>query len=206
MNKRVHEIAKEQGVPAKEILAEAEGRGDRGQGGVLERRRGAPRCACSQTARVPRRQQAPAARREAKQPAERSRADAPPERGRQRRAPPMAGPRPTVTGARRSGHEHKRPTRDSLQGERAPGTAGGRRRVVIDSQASRRAPGGGPPQSNQPPRRQRRGRRRRGVYDEEAEARPSRTAPSPGPTRSRSTPARPSRTWPSISPCRFPRS
>ena len=72
---------------------------------------------------------------------------------------------------------HKRPTRDSLQGERAPGSAGGRRRVVIDSQASRRAAGtGGPPQSNQPPRRQRRGRRRRGVYDEEAESRPSRTA------------------------------
>ena len=70
---------------------------------------------------------------------------------------------------------HKRPTRDSLQGERAPGNAGGRRRVVIDSQASRRAAGGGP-QSNQPPRRQRRGRRRRGVYDEEAESRPSRTA------------------------------
>jgi translation initiation factor IF-2 len=70
----------------------------------------------------------------------------------------------------------KRPTRDSLQGERAPGNAGGRRRVVIDSQASRRAAGGGPPQSNQPPRRQRRGRRRRGVYDEVAESRPSRTA------------------------------
>jgi translation initiation factor IF-2 len=69
--------------------------------------------------------------------------------------------------------QHKRPTRDSLQGERAPGAAtGGRRRVVIDSQASRRAPGGGPPQTTQPPRRQRRGRRRRGIYDEEAEARP----------------------------------
>jgi translation initiation factor IF-2 len=57
--------------------------------------------------------------------------------------------------------------------------------VVIDSQASRRGvggpgsgpggPGGGGP-SNQPPRRQRRGRRRRGVYDEEAESRPSRVA------------------------------
>ncbi len=71
-----------------------------------------------------------------------------------------------------------RPTRDSLQGERTPGSPGGRRRVVIDSQASRRSPGGGPGQSNQPPRRQRRGRRRRGVYDEEAESRPasSRTA------------------------------
>ena len=45
------------------------------------------------------------------------------------------------------------------------------------------APGGGPPQSNQPPRRQRRGRRRRGVYDEEAESRPSQTGPAePGTT------------------------
>jgi translation initiation factor IF-2 len=70
----------------------------------------------------------------------------------------------------------KRPTRDSLQGERAPGAAGGRRRVVIDSQASRRAPGGGPGQQSQPPRRQRRGRRRRGVYDDEAESRPSQSA------------------------------
>jgi translation initiation factor IF-2 len=72
--------------------------------------------------------------------------------------------------------QHKRPTRDSLQGERAPGNAGGRRRVVIDSQASRRNTGGPPGQTNQPPRRQRRGRRRRGIYDEEAESRPSQTA------------------------------
>ncbi|MGI8430472.1 MAG: translation initiation factor IF-2 [Solirubrobacteraceae bacterium] len=89
-------------------------------------------------------------------------------------APADGTPDPTSDGAK---SEHKRPTRDSLQGERAPGTPGGRRRVVIDSQASRRAPGqGGPGGSNQPPRRQRRGRRRRGVYDEEAESRPSRTA------------------------------
>jgi len=79
------------------------------------------------------------------------------------------------TGATKAEGEagYKRPTRDSLQGERAPGSAGGRRRVVIDSQASRRAPGGGPGQQSQPPRRQRRGRRRRGVYDDEAESRPS---------------------------------
>jgi translation initiation factor IF-2 len=63
-----------------------------------------------------------------------------------------------------------------LQGERSPGNVGGRRRVVIDAQAARRnpaapgAPGGG---AAQPARRQRRGRRRRGVYDEEAESRPS---------------------------------
>jgi translation initiation factor IF-2 len=68
--------------------------------------------------------------------------------------------------------KQQRPTRDSLQGERAPANSGGRRRVVIDSQASRRAQGG-PGGSNQPPRRQRRGRRRRGVYDEEAESRPT---------------------------------
>src|ERR1700749_4709057 len=73
-------------------------------------------------------------------------------------------------------HPHKqRPTRDSLQGERPPGNAGGRRRVVIDAQASRRAnTGASPGPTNQPPRRQRRGRRRRGVYDDEAESRPSR--------------------------------
>jgi translation initiation factor IF-2 len=78
-------------------------------------------------------------------------------------------------------HAHKRPTRDSLQGERSPGNAGGRRRVVIDAQASRRAPGPGGPGGGlaQPPRRQRRGRRRRGVYDEEAESRPSRTSFAP---------------------------
>jgi translation initiation factor IF-2 len=83
---------------------------------------------------------------------------------------------PAGDGTAAGSEAHKRPTRDSLQGERAPGNAGGRRRVVIDSQASRRAAGGGPPQSNQPPRRQRRGRRRRGVYDEVAESQPSRTA------------------------------
>ena len=65
---------------------------------------------------------------------------------------------------------NKRPTRSSLQGERAPGSGGGVRRVVIDSQAARRTgpgggpggPGGGPPR--RPPRRG--GRRRRGTYTE----------------------------------------
>jgi translation initiation factor IF-2 len=61
----------------------------------------------------------------------------------------------------------QRPTRSSLQGERAPGAGGGVRRVVIDSQASRRqgGPGGGPPgPQRRPPRRG--GRRRRGAYVE----------------------------------------
>ncbi|HET8980438.1 MAG TPA: translation initiation factor IF-2 [Solirubrobacteraceae bacterium] len=95
------------------------------------------------------------------------------------RATAPAGDRQAPAGGQGGGQggdgAHKRPTRDSLQGERAPGSAGGRRRVVIDSQASRRAGGaGGPggPAPNQPPRRQRRGRRRRGVYDEAAESQP----------------------------------
>ena len=45
------------------------------------------------------------------------------------------------------------PTRSSLQGERAPGTAGGVRRVVIDSQASRRRPGRSRRRSRRRPRR-----------------------------------------------------
>jgi translation initiation factor IF-2 len=230
MNKRVHEIAKERGLPAREVLEklraagvnvkaasssideavarEALGNGDaRSQSAAAaaaparepaSSRQSAPAGDSASagepaSARNPRsvRGDGPAAARrsgggarvtaKATAPA----ADGPPatsSAGDGAPAAPSAGD-PTSSGAgddAASGAAdapHKRPTRDSLQGERAPGTAGGRRRVVIDSQASRRAPGGGPPPpSNQPPRRQRRGRRRRGVYDEEAESRPSRTA------------------------------
>jgi translation initiation factor IF-2 len=88
---------------------------------------------------------------------------------------PQQQPRRDGDQPRGGGQQRQRPTRSSLQGERAPGSAGGVRRVVIDSQASRRAggpgggpggpgggPGGGP---NRPPRR-RGGRRRRGTYEE----------------------------------------
>ena len=171
MSKRVHEIAKERGVPAKEVLEALRAAGVNvkavsssvdeatasrvfGNGGGAA----SPEPAAAAPAPPP-----PAAPAEpaAASPAEAAAAS----------SDAAASPEPAGESA------HKRPTRDSLQGERAPGSALGRRRVVIDSQASRRAPGGGgPPQSNQPPRRQRRGRRRRGVYDEEAESRPSRTA------------------------------
>src|SRR3954470_24363749 len=82
-------------------------------------------------------------------------------------------PKPEAGSNGAGGPGSRRPTRSSLQGERAPGSAGGVRRVVIDSQAARRGPGGpggpgggpggGPP--NRPPRR-RGGRRRRGTYEE----------------------------------------
>jgi translation initiation factor IF-2 len=68
--------------------------------------------------------------------------------------------------ARANEANRSRPTRDSRTGEQRPGAVGpgGRRRVVIDSQASRRQAGG---PASQPVRRPpRRGRRRRGTYDD----------------------------------------
>jgi translation initiation factor IF-2 len=205
MSKRVHEIAKERGLQPKELLAQLQAAGlkvkavsssvDEAEARrVLENGGGAKAAPPADGGRPSRgdaqgtdgggeraqrprgsaRPDAPAARSEA--PAPRSDAPAGRPEGRSEAAPRDGG---SDAPPRRNESDtgHKRPTRDSLQGERAPGNAGGRRRVVIDSQASRRATtGGGPPQSNQPPRRQRRGRRRRGVYDEEAESRPSQTA------------------------------
>jgi translation initiation factor IF-2 len=208
MNKRVHEIAKERGLPAKEVLEKLKAAGIEvkaasssvdetvalralGNGGSTPAqapKKAAPKKAAAPAnpapaAQPPAAKQAAAAqatadgdRPDAAPPADAPQADAP-----AADAPAADAPAADATqadnGERSAARaEHKRPPRDSLQGERAPGSAGGRRRVVIDSQASRRAPGGAPAQSNQPPRRQRRGRRRRGVYDEEAESRPARTA------------------------------
>ena len=61
------------------------------------------------------------------------------------KAKPKPKPEAGGNGAGAAACRSRRPTRSSLQGERAPGSAGGVRRVVIDSQASRRqGPGGGP--------------------------------------------------------------
>jgi translation initiation factor IF-2 len=214
MKKRVHEIAKERGLPAKDVLArlkaggldvkaassavdEAAALAVLGNGGAAPATTGkAPPAAKAPSTpkdgsaanQAPAAAKAPAAdapaAAEATQappapPAANVAAPADPAPAKTEPAPAPAPDDGSAGAAPPNGEQgHKRPTRDSLQGERAPGIAGGRRRVVIDSQASRRAPGGGPGQSNQPPRRQRRGRRRRGVYDEEAESRPaaSRTA------------------------------
>ncbi|HEX8977236.1 MAG TPA: translation initiation factor IF-2 [Solirubrobacteraceae bacterium] len=204
MNKRVHEIAKERGLATKDVLAQLQAAGVpvRASSSSVDEdlakrilisttATSSPTPVRADSAGAPR--TPPPVRRDPRtigtgvkgpprsipkipKPAPTPKAEEP---------AAAAAPRPTReepapaggNGARGGAADgHKRPTRDSLQGERAPGNAGGRRRVVIDSQASRRAQGGGPPQSNQPPRRQRRGRRRRGVYDEEAESRPSQTA------------------------------
>jgi translation initiation factor IF-2 len=203
MNKRVHQIAKEHGLATKDVLARLQAGGlevkaasssvdEDAARRVLADGDGAARQAAAATPKqAPRDGEGARARagdgppRRRSEPPARARSDAPPPGP----APGEANGQTDDGGAQVGGDDsapsggeggssgaetaHKRPTRDSLQGERAPGNAGGRRRVVIDSQASRRNTGGPPAQTNQPPRRQRRGRRRRGVYDDEAESRPS---------------------------------
>jgi translation initiation factor IF-2 len=178
MNKRVHEIAKERGLTTKDVLIQLQAAGisvKAASSSVAEETAervlgngGRPASAAAK----------PAAAAKPKSEAATQAAPKTEENPAAGDTRPGGDGAPVADGTPGAAGEspHKRPTRDSLQGERTPGTAGGRRRVVIDSQASRRTPGGGPGQSNQPPRRQRRGRRRRGVYDEVAESRPSRTA------------------------------
>jgi translation initiation factor IF-2 len=149
MNKRVHEIAKERGLPPKDVLQRLNAAGLNVKAVSSSIDEATAQRVLGNGDSVPPTAPAAAATSGAK---------------------PASDGASTETKVR---PEHKRPTRDSLQGERAPGAAGGRRRVVIDSQASRRSPSGGPNPPTQPARRQRRGRRRRGVYDEEAESRPS---------------------------------
>jgi translation initiation factor IF-2 len=140
MKKRVHEIAKEQGLTSKELMEKLNAAGMQvktassslDEASVLETLR-------SNGASAPPADPTP---------------------------PPSPAPEAPVAQEPKADAERVRPTRDSRTGERTPAAAsgpGGRRRVVIDSQASRRQSGG---PANQPQRRPRRGRRRRGTYDE----------------------------------------
>ncbi len=163
--KRVHEIAKEQGLTSKEVLAKLNAAGIEAKAAASSVEEAEALAALGNGA-------APAdGKADAKAAAAATKTakpkDDPPAEPAAKDGEPPAGQRPASP--------KQRPTRDSLSGERAPGAgAGGRRRVVIDSQASRRQMGGPPPA---PPRRQRRGRRRRGTYDEVAAA-----TPAPRPT------------------------
>ncbi len=180
MNKRVHEIAKDRGLPAREVLDKLKAAGidvkaassSVDEATALRVLGNGDNASVKPTSAPEPGAERPPGPAAAPRAANRERSDG--ASSAEPRSDGASSAEPDSTPRRpESRPDHKRPTRDSLQGERAPGTAGGRRRVVIDSQASRRAPGGAPAQSNQPPRRQRRGRRRRGVYDEEAEARPA---------------------------------
>jgi translation initiation factor IF-2 len=160
--KRVHEIAKEQGIPAKELIAKLQAAGIEAT---------APASAVEEAAALK------ALGGSGVSAPETASNGAPPRVGAAGgperdggaaaasagvEADAAAGP----DGAEQPRAAAARPTRDSRQGEQRPGATGpgGRRRVVIDSQASRR-PASGP--ASQPPRRPpRRGRRRRGTYDD----------------------------------------
>jgi translation initiation factor IF-2 len=167
MPKRVHEIAKERGLPAKDVLDQLRAAGmnvkavsssvdEAAAARALGNGGGATATAATAPSSTP-------------QPAP----PAPARPAAAARAPDSPPPAEQPASQPKSEGRRERPTRDSLQGERAPGNAGGRRRVVIDSQASRRAAGGPGGPTNQPPRRQRRGRRRRGVYDDAVESQPA---------------------------------
>ncbi len=129
--KRVHEIAKEKGIPSKEVLA------------ILQKAGFDVKAAASSVDEADIEKAFDPKPKKAEPKPE---ADAPAGDG----APPKA-----------EAAQRARPARSGRGGESAPagaGAGGRRRRVVIDSQASRRTPGM-PPQQQTPPRR--RGRRRR---------------------------------------------
>jgi translation initiation factor IF-2 len=163
MNKRVHQIAKERGLPAKDVLERLQAAGLKVKAvsssvDEADARRVLGDGDGSAQSPAPTdggRQQRPTQRDEGGSdrsgaggrisPGSETRQDAP-AAGAPRSEAPNAQPEGAPESSPRSGSDgpnrrsesetaHKRPTRDSLQGERAPGSAGGRRRVVIDSQA-----------------------------------------------------------------------
>src|SRR5580704_6551370 len=179
--KRVHEIAKEQGISSKDLLdrLQAAGIAAKAAASSVEeadalRVLGANGASSTATAVKPATKPAPTSAPAGEQPAPAAATRATPAQSPAAESPVPDGQVavPTATDqapddaqSAEAAAERVRPTRDSRTGERTPAStgAGGRRRVVIDSQASRRQQGG---PSNQPVRRPRRGRRRRGTYDE----------------------------------------
>jgi translation initiation factor IF-2 len=178
--KRVHEIAKERGIPSKEVLAVLQKAGldvkaaassvdetdvERAFSNGADAPKKAP---ASGDKKAPAKAQAgdgkakPEAKAPAEQPAAESRPQGEQRAPRQQRpaSDQPRGEQPRQQQPRQGQPAEPRPQRPQRrpdQGGRAGGP-GGRRRVVIDSQASRRQQGP-PPVQQQPPRR--RGRRRR---------------------------------------------
>jgi translation initiation factor IF-2 len=150
--KRVHEIAKEKGIPSKEVIAKLQAAGLNVKAAASSVDEADIELAFSGG------KKAPAEDGRGKRPSGTARpgngkpaASTPPPKP----AAPATPPAQASTG--QAGSSAARPARPTRDGGGA--AAGGRRRrVVIDSQASRRAPGP-PPQQQTPPRR--RGRRRR---------------------------------------------
>jgi translation initiation factor IF-2 len=140
--KRVHEIAKQRGMPSKEVIAILQKAGLDVKTAAQSIDENDIAMAFSNGGKKQQEQAQPPAAQSQQQPS-----------GQQSQQQPPQQPR---------GERPARPTRAAPPG-RDGGSSGRRRRVVIDSQASRRQQGPPPPQ--QPPRRGR-GRRRRGQWVE----------------------------------------
>ncbi len=192
--KRVHEIAKEQGLSSKELLAklhaagiEAKAAASSVEESVALKALGASDGAASTNgnaaaaapaaapAKAPAKPAAtatatPAATAPPKQaaPAKPAAEPAPAPAAQNAAAAPAASAAPSdapPAAPAQSAGERVRPTRDSRTGERTPGDIGpGGRRRVVIDSQASRRQQGGP--ANQPQRRPRRGRRRRGTYDD----------------------------------------
>jgi translation initiation factor IF-2 len=155
--KRVHEIAKEKGIPSKEVIAKLQAAGLNVKAAASSVDEGDIELAFSGG------RKAPAEDGGGKGRGGRQSGTARPGNGKPASAAPPAQSqtRPSASaGTGQAGDAAQPPAaRSTRDGGGAGAAAGGRRRrVVIDSQASRRAPGP-PPQQQTPPRR--RGRRRR---------------------------------------------
>jgi translation initiation factor IF-2 len=152
--KRVHEIAKEKGIPSKEVIAKLQAAGLNVKAAASSVDEADIELAFSGG------KKAPAEDGRGKRPSGTAR----PGNGKPAAStpPPKAAPKPASppaqAGAGQGGTAAARPARPTRDGGGGGAAGGRRRRVVIDSQASRRAPGP-PPQQQTPPRR--RGRRRR---------------------------------------------
>jgi translation initiation factor IF-2 len=168
--KRVHEIAKEEGVATKDLIAKLQAAGieAKAPSSAVEVADALAALKASDGA-TPARAASGQRNGAADAPTTADAASTAPAGAPPADAPARGAPAPTVPASSPAAADggdsvRARPTRDSRQGEQRPGTMAGRRRVVIDSQASRRTTG---TQAVQPPRRPpRRGRRRRGTYDD----------------------------------------
>jgi translation initiation factor IF-2 len=165
--RRVHEIAKDQGISSKELLERLRAAGLEVKAAASSVEESAALEALGGNGAAPNGAAAPAA--DGPAGAQDARAGAKPTavEPADGGAPPADGAPAVQQPTRDTAGEsapRQRPTRDSRTGERMPGGIGpgGRRRVVIDSQASRRQPGGPPAPQRRPPRR---GGRRR-TYDD----------------------------------------
>ena len=159
--KRVHEIAKERGIPSKEVIAKLQAAGLNVKAAASSVDEADIELAFSGGKKAPPEPDAKGRKGRAGQPAKagNSAAAAKPaaQAGNGGAASGRPAPREPQATRPPAPANPTRPTRPTRDGGGA-GAGGRRRRVVIDSQASRRAPGP-PPQQQTPPRR--RGRRRR---------------------------------------------